>query len=134
MFKRLDKLVLDELDKNITTTSFAANRNRTLLLIEILGKRANYRSQAEIAELVQLVSELQFFKERSELKEAELRELVQAFSLIEIKQGQNIINYGEPGENFYVILRGKCGVQIPNPVIKGWREHREKYQDLLAWQ
>lgn len=79
MFRRLDKLLLDELDKNITTTSFASNKNRTLLLIEILAKRANYRSPAEITELVQLVSELQFFKERADLKEAELRDLVQTF-------------------------------------------------------
>ena len=76
MFRRLDKLLLDELDKNITTTSFASNKNRTLLLIEILAKRANYRSPAEITELVQLVSELQFFKERADLKETELRDLV----------------------------------------------------------
>ena len=44
MFRRLDKLLLDELENNITTTSFASDKNRTLLLIEILQKRANYRS------------------------------------------------------------------------------------------
>ena len=29
MFRRLDKLLLEDLDKNITTTSFAADKNHT---------------------------------------------------------------------------------------------------------
>ena len=32
-----------------------------------------------------------------------------------------------------MILRGKCGVKIPNPVIRGWREHRDKFQELCTW-
>ena len=51
-----------------------------------------------------------------------------------MSQGQNVITYGEPGENFYVILKGKCGVKIPNPGIKAWRDHWQKYQELLTWQ
>ena len=46
---------------------------------------------------------------------------------------QNVINYGEVGDKFYIMLKGIASVIIPNSAIKDravkWRE----YKSLLEW-
>jgi hypothetical protein len=34
------------------------------------------------------------------------------------------VQYGEAGDQFYIILKGIVSVQIPNPKIKNWRMKR----------
>lgn len=45
-----------------------------------------------------------------------------------------MITYGEPGEKFYVILSGQVSVTIPNPGIKGWKDHRARFTELQHWE
>jgi hypothetical protein len=47
---------------------------------------------------------------------------------------ENVINFGDEGENFYLILLGLVCIKIPNPVIKDWNNKRKIYLDLLEWK
>jgi hypothetical protein len=45
-----------------------------------------------------------------------------------------IINYGEIGDKFYIIIRGVVSIQIPNMSIKNWASHRKEFQFLKDWK
>ena len=53
-----------------------------------------------------------------------MTELVSCFKFEVIDAGCNVFEYGDRGEHFYVIIKGICGVRIPNPKIKDWRKKR----------
>ena len=87
-------------------------------------------SRAEVEEFVELLSEIRFFQERKDIKKRDLKELMSVFKIVETQHDQNVVNYGEPGENFYIIIKGQVSVQIPNPRIKDWSSHKEKFAQL----
>jgi hypothetical protein len=47
---------------------------------------------------------------------------------------KNVIDYGEVGDNFYILLKGVVSVQIPNPAIRDRAVKRKDYDKLLAWK
>ena len=51
-------------------------------------------------------------------------ELVSCFKFEVMEEGNDVFEYGERGELFYIIIKGICGVRIPNPKIKDWRNKR----------
>ena len=53
---------------------------------------------------------------------------------MDIAQNKTVINYGEPGDKFYLILGGEVSVTIPNPGIKGWKDHRNVFEQLKHWE
>ena len=67
-------------------------------------------SRAEVEEFVYLLSEIRFLQERKDIKKRDLKELMSAFKIVETKHNQNVVNYGEPGENFYIIISGQVSV------------------------
>ena len=46
---------------------------------------------------------------------------------------ENVCKYGEPGDKFYIIIKGLCGMQIPNPKIKDWRSQSFRHKMLQEW-
>ena len=52
---------------------------------------------------------------------------------METQKGQNVIEYGEPGELFYIIVKGTVGIMIPNPSIQSWKRERKEFDQLEAW-
>ena len=44
------------------------------------------------------------------------------------------VNYGEKGDQFYIIIRGVVSIQIPNSSIKDWIHHRKEYEKLKEWK
>ena len=116
MFKALTtqnlgmKHVLIELELNVSLYSAIDKRNHGLKIKNILSKAPNRRIQTDIDELVGLVHEIKFFKDRKDIKPQDFRELVTAIQYTEIEQGKSVIKYGEPGENFFIILSGKVSV------------------------
>ena len=61
-----------------------------------------------------------------------MTELVSCFKFEVINAGCNVFEYGDRGELFYVIIKGICGVRIPNPKIKDWRKKRQDYLSLVG--
>ena len=67
-----------------------------------------------------IINDIKFFKQRN-IKQNELVELVSAFKFEEFEAGEDVINHGESGDKFYIILKGKVKVMIPNPKVKDWK-------------
>lgn len=130
MFQKISLDTLFELENNINKSLIAKQNYKTERLKSILGKHSSGVSRAEVEEFVYLLSEIRFFQERKDIKKRDLKELMSAFKIVETKHNQNVVNYGEPGENFYIIISGQVSVQIPNPRIKDWSSHKEKFAQL----
>ncbi len=47
------------------------------------------------------------------LAPSHLHALLARFEYVEAKAGDNVVNYGEPGEHFYVIKRGRARITLP---------------------
>lgn len=84
-------------------------------------------------ELIGTIADIKFFQERKEIKPSDFRDLVTAFQYTEVGEKNKVIKYGEPGENFYVILSGKVSVMVPNPAIRKWKYHYKRFDDLQRW-
>ena len=67
-----------------------------------------------------IIQEISFFKDMEGLTRIDFRDLAAAFQLREIKEKTNVFKYGDEGDFFYVIIEGKIGVHIPNPLIRFW--------------
>lgn len=76
----------------------------------------------------------QFFLDRPNIKQEELRELVSCATLDRRQQFENVFRCFDEGEHFYIILQGMVRVKIPNPTIKNWTLERQRFDELLAWK
>jgi CRP-like cAMP-binding protein len=56
-----------------------------------------------------------------------LYEIVSSFKFVETKKGQNVFEYGESGELFYIIVKGTVGIMIPNPNIANWKREKREF-------
>lgn len=82
-------------------------------LVQTLEQPIKQRSVFQIRELVPLVRNLPFFKERK-LKDSAINECLSLMTLKVAKKDEFVIEYGTFGEEFYVILEGDCEVLVPN--------------------
>jgi hypothetical protein len=46
----------------------------------------------------------------------------------------NVFEYGDSADDFFIILRGVVSVQIPNPSIVDNAVKRKDYEALLEWK
>ena len=95
------------------------------------------RSEDEIDQVVKLIKHNKFFQGKN-LKEKDMIELVSAFKFEIVKENKDVFLYGDTGEKFYIILKGLCGVRIPNPKIGGgnpgaWKAQNREYKELSEW-
>ena len=95
--------------------------NKLSALIQILQTPASKRAQHEISHVVNLIKDLKFFKERN-ISDDVLHEITNVIKFEKFEPGQVIMNFGERGDKFYVIVQGLALVRIPNPQIKSWRQ------------
>ena len=91
------------------------------------------------------------------MKHEEIKELSNYLNFKEIPQYENAVTYGEHGETYFIILKGVCGVQVPNhaqfhrrqvlehehpsdsegtkeSTIDNWHDARKHYLSLLEWK
>lgn len=47
---------------------------------------------------------------------------------------QNVFEYLDVGEHFYIILSGIVLVKIKNPTITAWKTERARFKGLLQWK
>lgn len=83
---------------------------------------------------MQIIREIKFFKNSSDMKPAVIKEISQVFIFQSNKPGDEIIKYGDFGDHFFIIIQGKVSVKIPNPTIKGWKEHFDRFKFLKDWK
>lgn len=75
-----------------------------------------------------------FFREKKEIKEADYKDLVQGFTLMKQKAKTVLFNYGDEGDQFFVIVKGSVKVHVRNQTLKNWKQQRVVYQRLLDWK
>lgn len=54
-------------------------------------------------------------------------DLAGAFRFEQFDEHTDVFKHGDKGESFYVIIKGRVGVHIPNPKIKNWKAQRNEY-------
>ena len=84
--------------------------------------------------MIKIIGGIKFFKDTKALTLSHLKEICKNLHIQYNKIGENVINFDEVGENFYVILRGQVGVYIPNPMIDDWRDKNSEYKKLKQWK
>ena len=78
------------------------------------------RSAEEVEEMMEMIKKIKFFQDRN-IQEKDLIELCEVFRFEHVKAHHDVFKYGDPGEKFYIIIKGAVSVQVPNPKIKNWR-------------
>ena len=71
-------------------------------------------------EISKELKKIQFFSSKSYFGKSEYIDLAINLNFLEIKNGKNVIKFGELGDLFYIILKGSVAVEIPNPNMKNW--------------
>ena len=99
-------------------------------LKSVISKAPWKRTANEVKEVAKIVKEIPFFKAKSSLRENEVQYLVHHFRHRQFKAGTNIVNYGEPGEQFFIILQGKVKIMAPNTEVKGWKMKWSLHNEL----
>ena len=54
------------------------------------------------------------------MKVEDIKELSNHLNFCELAQFSKVVSYGELGDTYYIIIKGVCTVQIPNPGIDDW--------------
>lgn len=78
--------MLEEVEKNIDLSSVIDRRNQGIRIKNILTKALTRRTPEEVVELIVIISDIKFFRERKEIKPSDFRELVSAFQYTEIDE------------------------------------------------
>ena len=74
-----------------------------------------------------MLKAIPFFQKKVNLKNSSYRDLASRFKFQIGSVQENIINYGDEGDNFYIILLGIVQILIPNPQISDWQREYFKY-------
>jgi signal-transduction protein with cAMP-binding, CBS, and nucleotidyltransferase domain len=89
------------------------------MLRHILTKPIKRRSDEELSDaLIPMMRDIQFFKERGDVKEADFAEIGQCLTYEYFKNGNSVFEWGSVGDKFYIILQGVVSVQVPNEQYK----------------
>ncbi len=65
----------------------------------------NLRTKGDMQHMCILLKDVAFFRERN-MNEKNLFEVVACMKLLYVHGGQNVMEYGDVGDNFYFILKG----------------------------
>ena len=86
------------------------------------------RNEEDINKIMEITSHIKFFSKITEEKKTDYihREACKYFRIQIFHRGEIVINFGEIGEEFFVILKGKVGVYVPNKIVKTQNRYTEK--------
>ena len=92
------------------------------------SKHPNKRTIEDINHIMNLTSNVPFLRKITEEKNSDFihREACKYFKLQYFQRGEFVINFGEMGDEFYIILRGKVGVYMPHKLIKSKNTFTDK--------
>ena len=82
----------------------------------ILKIEPRERSKPEIMALAEFFYHNSFFQKQAEiLEEQTFLSIFKNLALHEVGKGENVFNYGDEGNLFYIIIEGKVTIHIPAP-------------------
>jgi len=101
-------------------------------MIKILKKPFHRRCDHDLHQLIPFVRDIKFFQERAtHIKAQDFPDVVQSLHHEEFEGGEYVMHWGELGDKFYIILRGKVKVLIPSPKMKNSKEIMQALFDEL---
>jgi CRP-like cAMP-binding protein len=88
--------------------------------LQSFAKPPNQRNLEDLNQILELTSQVPFFKKITKEKNNDFihREACKFLKLQVFERKEPVINFGEIGEDFFIILKGKVGVFIPAKVAK----------------
>eukprot|EP00854_Cymbomonas_tetramitiformis_P001100 gene1100-1653_t len=122
---------LSSTEKTCTTLDVLSAPNTGRRCLDALKVPAGDRSKKQLAPLLAYMTNI--FEEHK-LQPSQKVELVQALRYEEYNAGDYIINMGDIGEKYYIILFGKVGMYRPNAqhIDKVMKEEEQQRQDNEA--
>ena len=96
-------------------------------IIQVLKKHPLKRTEDDVEMVIPYMKEVKFFKDR-DIKALDYPDIVHALGYEHFRDGECIMQWGELGDKFYILLKGQVGVLIPSPKIK---DSRDQMNDLV---
>ena len=90
----------------------AGHRSIVNKIVDVLSQPVKLRPIFQINMIVPMVKNLPFFKDRG-LKNTAIAETLSHMTYKHVKKDQFVIEYGDTGDEFYLILDGECEVLVP---------------------
>lgn len=89
-------------------------------LINIFSVSPSQRSQHDLEEIMKVTKDIKFLKNLSEERNSDRVhwECCRVMTLEIFNPGDNVINFGEPGNKYYIIIKGKVSVLVPSMTRK----------------
>ena len=97
---------MDSESKHLVRSEFVRNQTKykeIQSIKRILQMDAPKRTDEDLDELVKLIKDVSFFKERK-LSIQEIKEVASGFQFQEVEEGEDVVKYGDQGDNFYLII------------------------------
>ena len=98
--------------------------------LKIIKKPYNKRTSWENEALIEVLKKIKFFKKSQQ----QIEEVSKVFGYQINKPGEEVIRYGEYGDQFYIIMSGKVNVKVRNPIISDFKKHFDLYGSLKEWK
>lgn len=117
--------------KKTSNMNVATDPNKKFQQIKsILTKPSEQRSSYELRTvLAPLMADISFFKKRK-LKQHEINEVCNGLEYMCLPKDSFVLKYGDEGDLFYIILKGRCSVWIPT-TIQDMRKPMHQFQDYV---
>tara|TARA_B110000285_G_C15055044_1_gene579102 strand:+ start:123 stop:725 length:603 start_codon:yes stop_codon:yes gene_type:complete len=101
-----------------------------------LKKPPAERKKDELTRLAKYIKSIPFFKYRDTgvITDQDSYEIASSLKFEKFKAGEKVVNFGDEGDKFYIILKGVVSVQIQNPSIKDYRLVERDFNKLKEWK
>lgn len=84
-------------------------------LIQVFSVPSSQRTQHDLEEIMKITKDIKFLKTVSQERNSDRIhwECCRVMTLEIFNQGETVMNFGEIGDKFYIIIKGHVGIQIP---------------------
>ena len=86
-------------------------------LKKIIIKKYYKRTEEESEQLINFLKNIEFFKNKTFLLLNDYFEIGNRLQFFKCQKTENVFNFGDFGEFFYIILKGSVSINVPNQKI-----------------
>ena len=119
MTQETKELLKIEIIKNLK------NALKNKVMKQVLMTDPEERTMQDLKILDPLIKETQFMQNRKEMTQTDFQELCRSLCYLELDEFENVFEYGENGDTFYIIIQGVVSIQLRNNSIKNWAYARK---------
>ena len=75
-----------------------------------------------------------FFKDHPTLSLEDIQEIARLIMVKKVHAMENVIEFGDLGQNFYIVLKGVVAIEVPNEKIKNRAIKFKDYEMIKKWE